>query len=69
MGFDMGVYEDTFKNFLRVRDRLLEEMNGDPYSISAQAYRKCFSLPLMFYKDKDFQMCIEEIKTMVNKGG
>ena len=65
----MGVYEDTFKNFLRVRDRLLEEMNGDPYSISAQAYRKCFALPLIFYKDKELQMCIEEIKTMVNKGG
>lgn len=69
MGCYMRVYEETFKNFLRVRDRLLEEMNGDPYSISAQAYRKCFSLPLMFYKDKGFEACIKEIKAMVNKGG
>ena len=65
----MEAYEDTFKNFLMVRDRLLDEMNGDPYSISAQAYRKCFSLPLMFYKDKGFETCIEEIKAMVDKGG
>ena len=69
MGCYMRVYEETFKNFLRVRDHLLEEMNGDPYSISAQAYRKCFSLPLMFYKDKGFEACIKEIKAMVNKGG
>ena len=68
MGCDMGVYEDTFKKFLMVRDSLLDETKGDHYSISAQAYRKCFSLPLIFYKDKGFETCIEEIKAMVSKG-
>lgn len=65
----MGTYEDAFKNFLRVRNHLLKEMKGDPYNIFAQMYRKCFSLPLIFYKDKEFEKCIEEIKEMVNKGG
>lgn len=64
----MGFYEKTFKNFLMVRDRLREEISGDHYGISAQAYRKCFSLPLIFYKDKSTEKCIEEIKTIVDKG-
>ena len=68
MGCDMLAYEYTLKKFLMVRDRLLDETKGDPYSISAQAYRKCFSLPLIFYKDKKFEKCIEEIKEMVNNG-
>ena len=62
----MEMYEETFRIFLEVRDALFEEMAQDPYCLAAKAYRKCYSVPLIFYKDKNKQDCINELKNMSN---
>ena len=60
----MEIYERTFKNFLEVRDALFEEMAQCPYCLAAQAYRKCYGVPLIFYKDKSKIDSIEQLKSM-----
>lgn len=60
-------FEKTQKTFIEVRDCLLAEMRGDPYSKAARAYRRAFSKPLLFYKGRTVEESISLLKAEVER--